>query len=173
MARRGDICKDFDCSLFRYFLKKRFKHIKTFASRMGISERLVYAWLAGKHKPTYKNLFKIAEVLGVSPRQLVTRHGRRILNEWQYKLSQHLFDDGSKGVGEIETRKTVDKDGNPVTITIERKIDREAIDLTARLGYFDQVFDDTESEQTPAEKYYDDLTDEVPEAYKNLDEAEA
>ena len=173
MARRGDICKDFDCTLFRYFINKKFKHTKTFVSRMGVSPRIVYAWLSGHRKPIYKNLFKIASVLAVDPRQLVTPHGRRILNEWQYKLSQHLFDDGSKGVGEIETRKTVDKDGNPVTITIERKIDREAIDLTARLGYFDQTIDDVEVEQTAAEKYYDDLTDDVPEAYKNLDEAEA
>ncbi|MCG9133850.1 helix-turn-helix transcriptional regulator [Candidatus Poribacteria bacterium] len=168
MARRGDICKDFDATMFRYFIKKKYKYRKTFTARMGVSSQIVSCWLSGQKKPTYKNLFKMADVLGVDPRQLVTRHGQRILNDWQLKLSRHLFDDAP-----VEVKKIKNKAGEMTTITIQRTFDRDAIDLTARLGYFDQTIDETESEQTAAEKYYDDLTDEVPEAYKNLDEAEA
>ena len=135
MPLRGDICQHFDSTMFRYYLKKRYKRVDSFADRMDVSFQAVYAWLNGTRQPTWRNVIKIADVLKISPRLLITPKQRFIIDAWTDKLLEHVADG---------------KD----TLT-----ERGAIDLTEKLGLFD-VDTTIEVEITEAEQQNDDLLDE-------------
>ena len=145
MPLRGDICEHFNSTMFRYFFRnqKKYKRFESFAKRMGVGVSTVYTWHSGSRKPTWKNLIKMAWVLKITPHQLLTARGRHELNRFEDHLIDYL-----EAPPEIAHEKIVaitDKDGNTTkTKTVERELKlttREAIDITERLGYFENAVD--------------------------------
>ena len=170
MARRGDICDGFNCTMFRHYRKKKYKTQKGFASRIGVGIALVCRWENGVTKPTYRNLIKIANILGIAPRLLIIPSKRHILDEWVYHLLDFLK---SPPEGKRQVKVTRNgENGSETTIRTERELKlstREAIEITERLGYFEKEYDDElEGGISEAEQQDTDLLEEgdVPEAYK-------
>lgn len=144
-------------------MRKKYKRSETFAKRVGTSRQAVDAWRSGKSNPTWRHLIKIAEVLKIAPRLLIIPSKRHIFDRWEDHLIDYL-----EAPPEIKHEKRVtvkDKDGSSdTTKTVERELKlttKEAIDLTEKLGYFDEVGDkDTD---TNAPEPYDPLKDLVEE----------
>ena len=151
MARRGDICEDFDCTMFRLHRKRRYKTTSTFARAGGWGERTVIYWESGQRKPTYRNLVQIAKLLKIPPRLLIISAKRYIFDRmidtlvefWdappelkhQTKVETRVGDDsGSEIHSETKTQREL------------KLTAKEAIELTDKLGYFDDV-DGTEAEE--------------------------
>lgn len=148
MPRRGDICDQFNSSMFRYYLRKKYKRHKTFADRMGVSFQVVYAWANGTHKPTWKHVIKIAEIFNISARRLLVKKNQNILDLWEDHLTDYLM---SPPELKHETKIVIMSDSGSHT---EKKVQRElklttkeAIDLTEKLGIFDDS-DTDESDDT-------------------------
>ena len=150
MPRRGDICQHFNSSMFRYFLRKRYKNHKTFAKRMGVSFQAVYAWSNGDSKPTWKHLIKMADIFNIPPRRLVGHQGKQILQLWEDHLTDYIM-----APPEIkhETKITLigDDGSSHSEKTVKRELkltSKEAIELTEKLGIFDGYDSaDTDGEQ--------------------------
>lgn len=166
MPFRGDICKYFDNTMFRFYLRKKYKRSNTFAKRMGVHENTVCAWRLGHKRPTWRNLIKMAEILNIAPRLLIQKNKRHILDKWE----DHLIDYLEAPPEVKEQTKTeltiIDGEGNSTKESetkTKRKLKltaKEAIVLTERLGYFEGIeAEDTETENTA--EGYDPLKDLV------------
>jgi len=90
MARRGDICSGFNSTMFRFYLRKKYKDIKSFAKRMGVSFQSVYAWQNGDKKPTIKHVLLMADIFKITPRQLLDKTHQHILQKWEDHLMDYL-----------------------------------------------------------------------------------
>ena len=151
MPRRGDICQYFNSSVFRYYLRKKYKTHKTFAKRMGVSFQAVYAWGSGESKPTWKHLIKMAGIFGISARRLITPKKRYVLDKWEDHLLDYLEAPPEvKKQTKVETR-IGDKDGSEThsKTDTERELklsEKGAIELTEKLGIFEDVTGDDEDE---------------------------
>ena len=174
MPRRGDICDHFNSSMFRYYLRKKYKNHKVFAKRMDVSFQVVYAWETGVHKPTYKNLFKMAQIFGISPRMLIVKIKRHVLDKWEDHLLDFLHAPPEVQHETVDEEVVGDKEGSERTRRkkIERELklsERGAIELTDKLGYFDVEADDVADEVGDAEHSDADLLEagDVPEAYQD------
>ena len=138
MPFRGDICQYFNSTVFRHYLRKRYKRPETFAKRIGVSFQAVYKWRSGKSKPTWRHLIKIAEILKIAPRLLIIPSQRHILDRWEDHLIDYL-----EAPPEIKHETTVTiKDGKGSSDT-QKSVKRElklsekgAIELTEKLGHF-------------------------------------
>lgn len=173
MPLRGDICKYFSPTVFRFYLRKKYKRSNTFAKRMGVSENTVCSWRYGQKNPTWRHLIKMAEILNIAPRLLIVPSKRHILDKWEDHLIDYL--EAPPEVREQTTEQTTTEDGE-VTVTqreteTKRKLKltaKEAIDLAEKLGYFDNIhIDDDDVELGEAEDQDADLLEEgdAPEAY--------
>ena len=166
MALRGDICKYFSTSMFRFYLRKKYKRSNTFAKRMGVSENTVCAWRTGKSKPTWRHLIEMAEILNIAPRLLLVKSKQHILDRWEDHLIDYL-EAPPEVKEETKTEITVgDKEGSEKQSEkkVKRKLKltaKEALDLTERLGYFEEVESDSDIEVvSETEKQDSDLLDE-------------
>ena len=146
-------------------MRKKYKRSNAFAKRMGVSEQSVWAWRTGKSKPTWRHLIKMADILNVAPRLLITPRKRHILDKWEDHLIDYL--EAPPEIKEqTKTEITIgDKDGSEKQseTKTKRKLKLtadEAIALTERLGYFDET--DTGEPEDTAESY-DPLKDLVEE----------
>lgn len=163
MPLRGDICKYFNPSMFRFYLRKKYKRSNTFAKRMGVSENTVCAWRLGQRRPTWQNLIKIAEILNVAPRLLIIKSKQHILDAWEDHLIDYL--EAPPEVKEqTKTELTLMDGEGQSTKQSETKTKRklkltakEAIALTERLGYFDERDTEDIVEQGEAEAQDEDL----------------
>ena len=164
MPLRGDICQHFNASMFRFYLRKKYKRSNAFAKRIGVSRQAVDAWRTGKSKPTWRHLIKIAEILNVAPRLLIVPRKRHILDKWEDHLIDYLEappevkeqikEEITVGDGEGSSQKTSEmKTKRKLKLTAD-----EAIALSERLGYFDG--NDTGESESTAEGY-DPLKDLV------------
>lgn len=168
MPLRGDICQYFNTSMFRFYLRKKYKRSNTFAKRMGVSENSVCAWRTGKSKPTWSHLIKMAEILNIAPRLLIVPSQQHILDKWIDDLLDYL--DAPPEVKEqTKTEITIgDKSGSEKQseTKTKRKLKltaKEALELTEKLGYFDNKHQESEVEagtENTAESY-DPLKDLV------------
>ena len=170
MPLRGDICNYFSPTVFRYYLRKKYKRSNTFAKRMGVSENTVSSWKYGHKRPTWRHLIEMAEILNIAPRLLIVKSKQHILDKWEDHLIDYL--EAPPEVKE-ETRTEItigDKEGS--NKESEKKVKRElkltakeALDLTERLGYFEEInVEDTELEDTGSTtEGYDPLKDLVEE----------
>ena len=167
MALRGDICKYFSPTMFRFYLRKKYKRSKTFAKRMGVSENTVCSWRSGQKNPTWRHLIQIAEVLSIAPRLLIIPSKRHILDKWEDHLIDYL--EAPPEVKEqTKTEITIGDGEGSSEKTSETKTKRklkltakEAIDLTEKLGYFDDIDTGIVSSQGEAEAQDEDLLEEV------------
>lgn len=172
MPLRGDICQYFNTSMFRLYLRKKYKRSNTFAKRMGVSENSVCAWRTGKSKPTWRHLIKMAEILNIVPRLLIVPSKRHILDKWEDDLLDFL--DAPPEVKEQTKEEITIIDGEGGSekqseTKTKRKLKltaKEAIELTERLGYFD-VADESESDANV--KSVDDLFTGVKNDARNTD----
>ena len=150
MPRRADICEHFDSTMFRYFLRKRYKRHKTFAERIGVSFQIVYAWASGDKKPTWKRVIKIADIFNIPARQLLNKQGRKQLQKWEDHLIDYLM---APPELKHETKITLITDtGTHTEKKVERELKlttKEAIELAEKLGIFENIEQpdtDTQSE---------------------------
>ena len=136
---------------------------------MDVSRQAVDAWRTGKSKPTWRNLIKMAEILTISPRLLIIPSKRHILDKWEDHLIDYL-EAPPEVKEETKTEITIgDKEGS--NKESEKKVKRElkltakeALDLTERLGYFDEVESDSDIEvEDNKTEGYDPLKDLVEE----------
>ena len=162
MPLRGDFCQYFNSTMFRYYLRKKYKRVETFAKRVGVSFQTVYSWKNGQKNPTWRHLIKIAEVLKIAPRLLIVPSKRHILDRWEDHLIDYL--EAPPEVREQSKNEiTIGEEGSSnKTKTSETKTKRklkleakEAMELTEKLGYFEGIGrDDPEAVE---EANYDDL----------------
>lgn len=175
MPLRGDICKYFSPTVFRFYLRRKYKRSNTFAKRMGVSENTVCSWRSGQKNPTWRHLIKIAEVLNIAPRMLIVPSKRHILDKWEDHLIDYLEAPPEVKEQAKEEITIGEKDGSDKVKTTEIKTKRklkltakEAIDLTEKLGYFDGIHTELDDiEQGEAEDQDADLLEEgdAPDAY--------
>ena len=177
MPRRGDICEHFNSSMFRYYLRKKRRSHKAFAKQMKVSFQVVYAWGNGTHKPTWRNMIRAAEVLRIAPRLLITRSQRKVIDEWEFHLIDFLLSPPETRKQTKHEEKTGDDAGSETRsqTTLERKLKltaREAIEVTDRLGYFDQARDDQadDASQSLNDMLYDPLKDLIEDDLIDEDE---
>ena len=155
MPLRGDICQHFNATMFRHYLRKKYKRSNTFAKRAGVSRQAVDSWRNGQKKPTWRHLIKMAEILNIAPRLLIIPSKRHILDKWEDHLIDYL--EAPPEVKEqAKTEITIGDGEGSSEKTSETKTKRklkltakEAIDLTEKLGYFDEI--DTEVDISPGE----------------------
>ena len=146
MPRRGDICQHFNTTMFRYYLRKRYKNQRTFAKRIDVTQQAVSAWANGDKNPTWKHVIQMANVFNIPARQLLGKQGKMTLDLWQ----DHLID-YQMAPPELKHEKKITILTNDGSIT-EKKVERElkltskeAIELTEKMGIFDDADDDEES----------------------------
>ena len=144
MPLRGDICQHFNASMFRYYLRKKYKTHKAFANRIGVSRQAVTAWESGNSKPTWRHLIKMAEVFGIVPRLLIVPSKRFILDRWEDHLVDFLMAPPEVKHQTKEETKVGGREGSETHSETKTKrelklSERGAIDLTERLGIFDEV----------------------------------
>ena len=164
MPLRGDICQHFNASMFRYYLRKKYKTHKAFANRIGVSRQAVTAWESGNSKPTWRHLIKMAEVFGIVPRLLIVPSKRFILDRWEDHLVDFLMAPPEKKHQTKEETKVGGREGSETHSETKTKrelklSERGAIDLTEKLGIFDEV--GGESEEYEQDEGYDPLADLV------------
>ena len=150
MPRRGDICQEFNSSMFRYYLRKKYKTRQPFAKRMGLSSQAIDAWATGKSKPTWKHLIKAAEIFNISPRQLLYKRGRKELEMWEDHLIDFLM--SPPELRHEKIIKIIDDTGSVTEKKVERELKlttKEAIELTEKLGIFEAENDDETEEPNP------------------------
>lgn len=166
MPFRGDICQHFNATMFRSCLRKKYKRSETFAKRVGVSRQAVDAWRNGQKKPTWRNLIKIAEVLKITPRQLIIPSKRFILDKWEDHLIDYL-EAPPEVKKQTKTEITVgDGDGSrkqkQSKMDTERELKlttKDAIDLAEKLGYFEEI--ESNEADEPDTETYDPLKDLV------------
>ena len=164
MPRRGDICQHFNSTVFRYYLRKKYKKHKTFADRMGVSFQSVYAWGNGDKKPTWKHVIQIAEVFNISPRRLLAKKSQNILSLWEDHLTDYLM-----APPELKHEKKITiltDDGSITEKKVERELkltSKEAIEITEKLGIFDDADKDpgTDPDNPLHELMDEDLVDDA------------
>ena len=171
MPVRGDICQPFNSRMFRFYLRRKYKRPATFAKRMGVSVSAVYRWLAGDSKPTWRHLIEMAEILKIAPRLLIAKTSRHVLDKWEDHLLDYL-----SAPPEIKHEKRVtlkSEDGSSETEkTVKRELKlttKEAIELSERLGYFEDMERADAAEPVAPDaatqrlhELTDELTDEEP-----------
>ena len=144
MPRRGDSCQYFNATLFRYYLRKKYKRSEAFANRIGVSRQAVDAWRNGDKKPTWKHAVKIAKVFNISLRKLLTKQGQHEFQLWQDHLIDYLMAPPELA---HETKITIISDtGTHTEKKVERELKltaKEAIEIAEKLGIFEL---DTESD---------------------------
>lgn len=147
MALRGDICQHFNSTVFRYYLRKKYKNHKTFAKRMGVSFQSVYAWSNGDKNPTWKHLIQMAKIFGIPARNLIVKDKQYILDVWTDHLMDYLLsppevvnETKDEILGETE-RHSVKKTKRKLKLT-----EKGAIDLTEKLGIFEGAADNTDDD---------------------------
>ncbi len=152
MARRGDICQPFNASMFRLYLRKKYKNHQSFAKRIGVSRQAVDAWVNGKSKPTWKHLIMMGDIFNISPRMLILSNKRFILDRWEDHLMDYLMAPPELKHQTKTEVKIGDGEGGSETRS-EMKTERElklsekgAIELTEKLGIFEDNFGDNEED---------------------------
>ena len=152
MPRRGDICQYFNSTMFRYYLRKKYKNHKAFAKRMGVSFQSVYAWENGDKKPIWKRVIQIADIFNISPRRLLGKTGQHVLQKWDDHLIEFLMeppevkksikidvtDDSEYAKAKAEEVVKIFETKTERTLKISEKV---AIELAEKLGYFDDTGD--------------------------------
>ena len=140
MPRRGDICQDFNCTMLRFYRKKKYKTQKAFAKKMGVGIALVCRWENGYTKPTYKNLYKIADALGQPPRLFLVSSKRFIFDGFEDDVMEFV---ASPGGIVIETKEEIlDETERRSVKKVERTIkltEKGAIELAEKLGMFEDA----------------------------------
>lgn len=140
MTPKKDICPYFNASLLRHYREKKYKTRAGFAKAVGVSRQAVDGWESGHFKPTYKHLTKMAKVLNIAPRLLITPNKRFVLDKWEDHLIDYLLapPEVKKQTkveirGESETHSTTDTER-------ELKLsEKGAIELTEKLGLFEEA----------------------------------
>ena len=169
MPRRGDICQHFNSSMFRYYLRKKYKNHKTFAKRMGVSFQAVYAWENGDHKPTWSHVIKMADIFNISPRRLLGKTGQHVLQKWDDHLIDFLMeppevkksikvdvtDDSEYAKAKAEEVVKIFETKTERSLKISEKV---AIELAEKLGYFDDT-GDTDDDNKSENPLHDILKD--------------
>ena len=118
---------------------------------MKVSFQAVYAWASGNSKPTWRHLIKMAEVFNIAPRLLIVPSKRFILDRWEDHLVDFLMAPPEiKHQTKVET-KVGDKEGSETHSETKTKrelklSERGAIDLTEKLGIFDEAGGDEPDE---------------------------
>ena len=147
LPRRGDICQSFNTSMFRYYLRKKYKRQQTFATRMGVSQQAVSGWETGDHKPTWKHVIQMADIFNISPRRLLGKTGQHILQKWDDHLIDFLMeppevkksikvdvtDDSEYAKAKAEEVVKIFETKTERSLKISEKV---AIELAEKLGYF-------------------------------------
>ena len=164
MPRQGEICQYFNRTLLKHYRKRKYKTRKAFASDIGVSERTAQAWELGEKKPSLRNLNKIANALEIDLEDILNQTGKQIWQLWQGHLLDHVI----AGPEEVKKTKVEIREGSALTgydsnsTTITKRelklTTKEAIELTEKLGIFDDVVD--KPEDADAETY-DPLSDLV------------
>ena len=149
MTPKRDICPHFNASLLRHYRKKKYKTRKGFAKVLGVSRQAVDAWETGKSKPTWKHLIKMAAMLKIEPRELIQPSKRFVLDRWEDHLIDYLLAPPEVKkqtkivlIGETQTHTTTDTER-------ELKLsERGAIDLSEKMGIFDDTRNTEEDSHT-------------------------
>lgn len=151
MARRDDICEHLNPIMFTYYRQKRYKTRAAFAKRMGVTSAAVDAWENGVRKPTWANVIKAAEILNTSPRMLIKRSKRHIIDDFHFHLLEFLK--SPPEVKKVTKVEVITEEGKESYTKTEGKLKltaREAIDLADKLGHFPKLtVSETDVPDTP------------------------
>ena len=131
---------------------------------MEVSFQSVYAWTNGDKKPTWKHLIKMADIFNISPRKLLVKKKQHILSLWEDHLVDFLMAPPEQKHQTKEETKVGGREGSETHSETKTKrelklSERGAIDLTEKLGIFDEA--GGESEEYEQDEGYDPLADLV------------
>lgn len=174
MPRRGDICNAFDYQMFRFYFRKKFSDPKEFAKVSGFNFSLVYKWLGGTVKPTWRSLVRIAETLDINPRLLLQKN-RRVAYD---KLMDHLLDWVHAPPETITENKEEIREGSSETgydsVSVKTKqrelklTERAALELAEKMGILD-IGKETDSEDTKGQSLEDFMNDNYTDPEQETD----
>jgi len=144
MPRGSDICQHFNRTLLKHYRKQKHKTRKAFADKVGVSIRTVQAWELGEKKPSLKNLNKIADALEIDPEDMLNETGTHIWQRWEghvldYVISPPEVKKQTKTEVTVEGKKGSQKQSKTDTERELKLTERGAIELTEKLGIFEEV----------------------------------
>ena len=119
--------------LFSHEVHEKFDCLKDAAEAFGVSRRTLYKWLKGECNPSFRNLEKIASVLEIPTRNLITPDKQYVYDEFKH-IIYAFFREFRRG--------GVDADGNQNPLMPSVK---EVMMVSERLGYFESE-DETETD---------------------------